>query len=105
MRFTISGLLRAKPFDESSDPSAGDVYVGSPLLACLIAVGAGLCLAAVYLAATSESFVWVKRLLCLAAAVSAVTAGFEWHHGLRARALNQLFWVVVLLAFLAYALV
>ena len=101
MRFTLLGLLRAKPFDESSDPPAGDIYVRSPLLAVLIVLGAGLCLAGMYQAATGGSSETVVVLIALAVAVSAITAGIEWNAGLKARALNQLFWVLVVLILIA----
>ena len=85
MRFTLLGLLRAKPFDESSDPPAGDIYVRSPLLAVLIVLGAGLCLAGMYQAATGGSSETVVLLIA----------------GLIARALNQLFWGLVVLILIA----
>ena len=102
MRFTLLGLLKAKPFDESSDPPAGDVYVRSPLLAVLILLGAGLGLAGMYQSATSGSLESVVALISLAVAVSSITAGIEWNAGLKARALNQLFWVLVVLIFIAW---
>ena len=85
MNINLRGLLQLKPFDESADALiAGKTYASSPALAAGVVVSAFLGLLALGL----QLFGQVSALpaLGLCVAVSAVTAGLEWHANLKARA-------------------
>lgn len=100
MKISIHGLLRLKPFDESADGLCHEKeYRRSPLMAAGIVIGAALAVLSLILVIVGSE--WGLKVLLLAVAVSAVTAGFEWHAGMKARALNQLFMVgIIMLAML-----
>lgn len=94
MRWSISGLLKLKPFDESEDVRrASDIYAGSIFFTVSIVVSSVLALAALVFSVTDATNALV--LLGIAVGISAVAAGLEWHAGLKARAMNQLFAVVL----------
>lgn len=99
MKCSLSGLIRLKPFDESEErPKAGAIYAGSVFFSVAIIACAFLAITALALSIVKS--VHAIEILACTIGVSAVTAGVEWHAGLRARALNQLFSVVlVALAF------
>lgn len=100
MKCSLSGLLRLKPFDESEDgPNAGAVYAGSVFFSAVIVANGILSLSALALAIAGSNR--ALEVLTIAVGISAVTAGFEWHVGLKAKSLNQLFSVV--LATLAFS--
>lgn len=86
MKISIAGLVRLKPFDEASDK----VHHGTlPLLA--LGVWTSFLVAASGLVLAVFERPIAKDTMIMAIAISTVTAGVEWHSGLRARALNQLF--------------
>lgn len=86
----MKGLLRLKPFDETADEvEPGAVYAKSWALTLGVAASAGLASLALLLAATGSTAAMTVLAICVA--ISSVTAHLEWHAGLRARALNQLF--------------
>lgn len=95
MKISLSGLLQLKPFDDSADARiAGKTYASSPLLAAGIVLSAALGVIALGLILFGQPY--GVHVLGLCIAVSAVTAGLEWHFDLKARALNQLFATIVL---------
>lgn len=90
MKINLPGLLQLKPFDESADARiAGKTYASSPALTAGVAISAVLGVLALGLQLFSHESALTVLGLCVA--VSAVTAGLEWHANLKARALNQLF--------------
>lgn len=102
MKFSLIGLVRLKPFEESVDGvRPGAVYAKSGFFTLAILLGAALNFVALGFALARHPEEAID-VLCVAIAVSAVTAGMEWNSGLRARALNQL--VVVLVVTLAITL-
>jgi hypothetical protein len=103
MKISIAGLARLKPFDEKQDHSiAGSVYAGSVILK--VGVISSVFLAAAALLAAVQGSVHASNIVALAVAVSALTAGMEWHAGLRARALNQLFVTVLCACVIAFVI-
>lgn len=97
MKFSWSGALRMKPFDETADAAlAGKTYAMSATLSVLVVVAAMLSLAALVLVLFEHPA--ALSTLGAAVAVTAVTSGVEWSAGLKARALNQLFAAVVVVA-------
>lgn len=98
MKYWLTRLVRLKPFDESAEtPRAGTIYANSVFFT--IAIGASAFLAVTAFALALAGAKHAQEVLAGAVGLSAVTAGVEWHAGLKARALNQLF-TVVLAAFL-----
>ncbi len=97
MKYSLRGLLQLKPFDDTADSrAAGPIYASSPLLAAGIVISASLGILSLGLLLFGhESAITV---LGLSIATSAVTSGLEWHAGLKARALNQIFVTVVLVS-------
>jgi hypothetical protein len=94
MKFSFSGLMRLKPFDESEDgPKAGAVYADSVFFTAVILANGILSLSALALAIMGSNR--ALEVLAIAVGISAITAGFEWHVGLKAKSLNQLFSVVL----------
>ena len=93
-RFQILDLFRLKPFDEGRDDATA--YATSGLLAIAVLASSGLSLISLLLAILSSPR--AMPTLGLAIAVSAITAGIEWSVGLRGRALNQLFSIIVVTA-------
>lgn len=94
MKCSLSGLVRLKPFDESEEkPKAGTIYADSVFFGVAIVAGGFLALTALALAFAGSKH--ALEVLAGAVGLSAVTAGFEWHAGLKAKALNQLFAVVL----------
>lgn len=94
MKYSLSGLVRLKPFDESEEtPRAGSIYAGSAFFTVAIVASGFLALTALALAVTGSEH--ALEVLAGAVGISAVTAGLEWHAGLKAKALNQLFTVVL----------
>ena len=94
MKFSLRDCLRLKPFDETSDARvAGGVYAGSSILTGAVVVGAILSIASLVFVIASHPA--ASRILDAAIGVSAFTAGLEWHAGLKARSLNQLYAAVV----------
>ena len=94
MKCSLSGLMRLKPLDESEEkPRAGTIYADSVFFTVAIVVSSVLSLTALALAIAGAKH--ALPVLAGAVGISAVTAGFEWHAGLKAKALNQLFAVVL----------
>lgn len=94
MRFSFTGLLKLKPFDESDDAKREtELFATNNLLALGVLASFLLALCALGLTLTGSHLAWFA--LSSAAAVSAITAGLEWNAGLHARALNQLFITVI----------
>lgn len=97
MKINLPGLLQLKPFDESADALiAGKTYASSPALAAGVIISAFLGLLALGLQLFGHESALPALGLCVA--VSAVTAGLEWHANLKARALNQLFATLIVTA-------
>lgn len=95
MNTRLRDCLRFKPFDETSDGLvAGGVYARSSILTVAVFAGACLGVASLVLALTANPV--APRVLAAALGVSAITAGLEWHAGLKARSLNQLFAALVI---------
>lgn len=94
MKISLIGALRLKPFDEHVDARcAGALYARSRILTAFVlgtALSALLALGMV-LASHPNSFLAIG----VSVSMSAITAGMEWHAGLHARALNQLFATVI----------
>lgn len=91
------GLCRLKPFDDGpEDERAPESYRSSVLMTVLSGASSLTAIGAVLGAATGLSA--ALELLGVALGLSAITAGLEWHAGLRARALNQLFVIVLVVA-------
>lgn len=94
MKCSLIGLVRLKPFDETEEtPRAGTIYAGSVFFTVAILAGGFLALTALALAVVGSKH--ALEAFASAVGISAVTAGFEWHAGLKAKALNQLFAVVL----------
>jgi hypothetical protein len=94
MKFQLAGLVRMKPFDESTDATRADaVYGKTSVLSVGVIMSALLSLVALFLALVHAAFAFPA--VGLAVAVSALTAGLEWNAGLKARAANQLFATVL----------
>lgn len=94
MKCSLIGLLRLKPFDESEEnPRAGAIYAESTFFTLAILASSFLAITALALAFTGSNH--SIEVMAGAVGISAVTAGFEWHAGLKAKALNQLCTVVV----------
>lgn len=90
MKFSLRGLVRLQPFDESPDVDrAGAIYANSRLMALGVIGSFLLAVIALVLTIMASPFAWPA--LAIGVGVSAVTAGLEWNAGLRARSLNQLF--------------
>lgn len=103
MKFSVAGALRLKPFDESADGVRHrEQYARSPLLAIGVIGAFAFAIAGLFLAIAAHS--QAMNAVLLAIALSSLTAGLEWHAGMRARALNQLF-AMVLCASLASVIV
>lgn len=101
MRVSIAGLIRLKPFDESADAGrAGKMYANDKLMA--VGVIASFLLAVIALALTITVNRFALPVLGIGVGVSAITAGFEWNAGLRARSLNQLFATILAAALIAF---
>jgi hypothetical protein len=97
VKITITGLLALKPFDEAAESArAGSTYANSVILTVGVVSSAALAFAAVAMALTGHR--QAMLVIGVAIGVSAITTGFEWNAGLRARALNQLFGTVVFAA-------
>ncbi|BBN90684.1 hypothetical protein [Azospira sp. I09] len=97
MKIHLPGLLQLKPFDESADARiAGKIYASSPALAAGVVISGVLGVAALGLQLFGHESALPVLGLCIA--VSAVTAGLEWHANLKARALNQLFATLIVTA-------
>lgn len=89
MKLNARDFLKLKPFDETSDALvSGSVYERSPILTMAIVLSAILSIASLVFVLASQPA--ALHVLAAAIGVSAVTAGLEWHAGLKARALNQL---------------
>ena len=100
MKFSLPGLLRLKPFDESDDIKlAGSLYMSKFILGVGVVISAFLALISAGFAISGSPYAF--SLICLAAGISAIVAGFEWNVGLRARPLNQLFITAIILGGLA----
>ena len=96
MRVSVTGLMRLKPFDESAERQAAlKADTSMPFLGVGVVAGACLSLASFVLVLLDKQY--ALDVLALALSVSAVTAGLEWHAGLKANALNQIFSVVLVL--------
>jgi hypothetical protein len=94
MKFSVAGALRLKPFDESADGLRhGERYSRAPLLAAGVIAAFVFAIAGLILAMAGHS--QAMNVLLLAIALSAITSGIEWHAGMCARALNQLFAMVL----------
>ena len=102
MKFTLSGLLTLRPFSEGEGPCPGETYSKSPILTVAIIVNAVLGIIAVILAMAGNVDKWFK-VASVSIAISTLIAGFEWHLGLKARSLNQIFASFVLIG-MAYLL-
>lgn len=97
MKINLPGLLQLKPFDESADARiAGKAYASSPALAAGVVISAALGVLALGLQLFGRESALPVLGICVA--VSAVTAGLEWHANLQARALNQLFATLIVTA-------
>lgn len=93
-KFSISGLLRLKPFNEDDDAKlAGGVYASSFLLNVGIVLCCLCAIAAVPLVIADSPL--AKTSLLISCALSCLIAGAEWHLGLKGRALNQLTWAAL----------
>lgn len=94
MKARFRDLCWLRPFDESSDAaSAGKIYAQSTILSLAVLCSAFFSIASLVLSVLNyQNAVYV---LAVAVGASAITVGMEWHAQLRARALNQLFAVIV----------
>jgi len=94
MKISLIGALRLKPFDEHVDARcAGALYARSRILTALVlatALSALVALGMVFVGHPSSLLA-----IGVSVSISAITAGMEWHAGLHARALNQLFATVI----------
>ncbi|MBN9424734.1 MAG: hypothetical protein BGO63_10470 [Candidatus Accumulibacter sp. 66-26] len=94
MKLSLLGLMKLKPFDETDEkPKAGSIYANSVWFSAVIMAGGFLALAALALGVAGSEYAF--NILAIAMCISAVTAGMEWHAGLKAIALNQLFTAVL----------
>lgn len=100
--FSFKGLRVLKPFDETADNQrAGAIYADSVLFSMAIVAAAFLVLTALVM--LIAGFKNSREVFVLAMAIYAVMAGFEWHAGLKAKALNNLFMVVLSLFMISIA--
>lgn len=91
MKFNIKRIFVLRPFDESEEKIVvlPNIYVR--LLYLIVGVIAPIiCACIVFLIAWTGSPDFLEAM-ALIVCVSAMTAGLEWHLGLRAMAANQLF--------------
>lgn len=99
MKTRFRDWLRLRPFDESaeSDGALG-AYSQSPLLmvAAVATVLLAVAAAGLAIAGFPQAFDTIRASI----AAGAVTAGLEWNAGLKARALNHMFMVLLLLGIL-----
>lgn len=94
MKYSFSGLMRLKPFDESGEKArAGAIYAESVFFTIAILASGGLAITSLTLVIANSEY--ALEVLASAVGMSAVTAGLEWHVGLKAKALNQLFSAVL----------
>lgn len=99
MKFDPKKILALKPFDESSD-NLKDDYSGSKIRTFLILLtfcSAIAALSAVFLFPMGDAPIILMSISC---ASSAILSGIEWHLGFKAKALNKLFEVFMLLILL-----
>lgn len=102
MKLRLRDCLRLKPFDESEETgSALLAYYRSPLL-MVAAVATGL-LAVAAAGLALAGFPQTVDTLYAGVGTAAITSGLEWNAGLKARAMNHLFLVLIMLAALATA--
>ena len=103
MHINYRKVLFLSPFSEEDDRFvAGRVFGGYTTLWFGAIVTALLTVASVVL--TALRFMdEALNVIAVAVAASAVTAGIEWHAGLRMRAANQLFASVILAGIIVFA--
>ncbi|MBK4736137.1 hypothetical protein [Noviherbaspirillum pedocola] len=100
MKLRLRDALRLKPFDESAESgSAMFVYYSSPSLMVGAVVTVLLAVAAAGLAIAG--FSQAMDTIYAGLGVGAITTGLEWNAGLKARSLNHLFLVLLVLGALA----
>lgn len=96
MNFNAIGFLFLKPFDESTDPKFSSLLsVASIFNSCFSIVAA-----AMILMNAKYSFTVFAVSLSLWVLISFVF----WHQGLRARAMNQLLFVLICTGLIVYAI-
>lgn len=103
MQITFRKILCLSPFSEDNDRFvAGRVFGGYTTLLFGAIVTALLTVASVVLTAL-RYMDEALNVIAVAVAASALTAGIEWHAGLRMRAANQLFASVILASIIVFA--
>lgn len=94
MKISLAGFLKFKPFDEASDGvDYEERYANSRALSIGIVLSFSVAFVGLLLAIIGHEAA-IDTVL-IAVGISAVVSGMEWHSGLRARALNQLFVTVL----------
>lgn len=103
MRFSFFGLLLMQPFEEEDeDKRSQGVFERHWHIVALAILSSLFCIGGVVTSLFSDQATAINLIL-ISLAILTINSGFEWQQGLKARALNHIFAVtIVVLAMLIF---